>query len=291
MPTTVPDGFDMFLTWLTPTSTETQNAKSHRASIESCLKNNFGLRRFFRIGSFGNGTSVSGYSDVDYFASIPRDQLKLNSTTTLNQVQAALNARFPNTGVHVDQPTVVVPFGTDPSETTEIVPVDYMGEHATLKVKLYDMPDGMGGWKRTSPEAHNDYVDYVDDKLNGEVKPLIRFIKAWKFYRDVPISSFYLEMFTAVYAAKESSIIYSMDVRRVFDLLWQTQLGSVTDPMGISGSIAACTDETAKQDALTKLGRAVTRAVNARDAERADKISEAFDRWNKVYNNEFPGYY
>ena len=68
MPQTIHEGFRDFLTTLTPRSTESQAAKNHRASIEACLRNNFGLKRFVRIGSFGNGTSISGFSDVDYLA-------------------------------------------------------------------------------------------------------------------------------------------------------------------------------------------------------------------------------
>ena len=47
--------------------------------------------------------------------------------------------------------------------------------------------------QQASPDAHNAYVASIDTKFGGKVKPLIRFIKAWKYFRDVPISSFYLE--------------------------------------------------------------------------------------------------
>jgi tRNA nucleotidyltransferase (CCA-adding enzyme) len=75
MPRTIEEGFRDFLTNLTPSTTESQAAKSHRASIEACLRNNFGLHRFVRIGSFGNGTSISGFSDVDYLACLPTSTL------------------------------------------------------------------------------------------------------------------------------------------------------------------------------------------------------------------------
>jgi len=71
MTKTIDKGFRIFHTWLTPTATETAAATRHRASIEACLKANFEIKRFFRTGSFGNGTSIRGFSDVDYFASIP----------------------------------------------------------------------------------------------------------------------------------------------------------------------------------------------------------------------------
>src|SRR5437879_6168918 len=112
MPRTIDEGFRDFLCKLTPSGTESEAAKRHRASIEARLKTDFGLRRLVRIGSFGNGTSISGYSDVDYLACLVRDQLTENSTYSLGKARDALDARLPNTGVRVSCPAVVVPFGT-----------------------------------------------------------------------------------------------------------------------------------------------------------------------------------
>lgn len=77
---TVDEGFRIFHSRLTPTATESEAAKRHRASIKGCLEHNFGMTRFFRIGSFGNGTSISGHSDVvHYFAVIPTDRKRESS--------------------------------------------------------------------------------------------------------------------------------------------------------------------------------------------------------------------
>lgn len=291
MTRTVNEGFETFHTWLTPTKTETDAAKKHRASIEACLKTNFGLLRFFRTGSFGNGTSIQGYSDVDYFASIPREKLKQNSSLTLVALQKALDARFPNTGVKIDKPAVVVPFGNDPSEITEIVPADFITKDSFDKYH-YDMPNYSGGWMRSSPDAHKFYVNYYDDSqhFNGKLKKLIRFVKAWKYYREAPISSFYLEMFVAKYASTEKSIVYTIDLNVIFDRLLSSQLSPIPDPMNISGNISACAQENL-QDALTKLTRARDRSKSARNSESSGNISDAFDWWNKVYNDNFPSYY
>lgn len=98
MPRTVAEAFRDFLASLTPSSVESSAATSHRASIEACLKNNFVLNRLFRTGSTGNGTSISGYSDVDYFASLGTNDLSDNSTYMLSTVRDAFDRRFPNTG-------------------------------------------------------------------------------------------------------------------------------------------------------------------------------------------------
>ena len=290
MPTrTVNQGFTDFLSTLTPTAGESTAAKNHRASIKACLEKNFSMTRFFRTGSFGNGTSISGYSDVDYFAEIPTRNLKKNSATTLSQVRNALDERFPNTGVHVSCPAVVVPFGTDAKESTEVTPADYI-EVNEDEYRIYEIPDCSDGWMRSSPDAHNAYVREVDGDLGKKVKPLIRFIKAWKYYRNVPISSFYLELRVTKYAENESSIVYAEDVKGVFSYLDNIGLARMQDPKGISGYISPCSTDVKLKDAKSKLSTALTRAQYAWDAEDKGKIEEAFGWWDRLYNYKFPSY-
>lgn len=289
MPRSVEEGFNDFLTKLIPSTVESQAAKNHRASIETRLRNDFGLKRFVRIGSFGNGTSISGHSDVDYLACFPTNQLTRSSVSSLVKVRNSLVARFPNTGVHVSCPAIVVPFGIRKSFTTEIVPADYLGESDSFKV--YDIPDCSGGWMNASPDAHNAYVRSVDNKLNGQLKPLIRFIKAWKFFRSVPISSFYLELRVAKYASGESTIVYDIDVKRILCQLRDCNLADMRDPMGFSGYISACKSQALREDAMSKLVTAAGRAERARQASANDNTSGAFVWWRLLYNDQFPTYY
>lgn len=95
------------------------------------------MKRFTRIGSFGNGTSISGYSDVDYLACLPTDQLTQSSTYSLQKVRNALDTRFPYSNVRVNCPAVQVPFGSVATETTEVVSADEVGESNHFKV--YDI--------------------------------------------------------------------------------------------------------------------------------------------------------
>lgn len=289
MPRSINQGFEDFLIKLKSTASESDMAKQHRASIEACLKSNFGLKRFVRIGSFGNGTNVSGYSDVDYLASIPTNQLTQSSTNSLAKVRTALDARFPSTGVRVNCPAVAVPFGKYRSEDTEVVPSDYVQELNGFKV--YEIADGEGGWMRISPDSHNAYVTRVDTALSGRLKPLIRFVKAWKFIRNVPISSFYLEMRVAKYAEGESSVVFDIDVKRVLRSLLDHQLARMQDPTGFSGYISACKTKAQEEDALSKLSTATARAEKAVAAGLDGDIAAAFDWWRLVYDDKFPTYY
>ena len=288
MPQTIAQGFETFLRRLTPSGTESSAAKSHRVSIQQCLKSNFEMTRFWRIGSFGNGTSISGHSDVDYMAVIPSKNLVKSSSSSLTKVRDALAKRFPLTGVRTNCPSVVVPFGTDRSETTEVTPSYYANNASGHPV--YGIPDCADKWMYSSPDAHNEYVRMQEIRLNNKVKPLVRFLKAWKYYRDVPISSFYLELRVAKYSESESTIVYAIDVTRVLQDLSNIELAAIRDPKGISGNIPACSSAYDLSIAKSRLTTALQRAKNAREAEKADKIEEAFDWWGKLFNFKFPSY-
>ena len=289
MPRTIDEGFRDFLKKLTPSMRETQAARSHRASIEQCIEANFGLRRFWRTGSFGNGTSVRGHSDVDYMASIPANKLRENSSTSLAALTAVIGARFPNTGVRTSCPATVVPFGTDASETTEVTPADYL--RTADSFRIYDIPNCSGGWVEASPDAHNNYVRETDNQLSNKVKPLIRLLKAWKYLQDVPISSFYLELRIAKYASTESYIDYSQDLKRVLRLLNNVDLARIQDPMGISGYVSPCRTASQLSTAKSKLKTALSRATKAREAEANGDIKSAFEWLDKLFAYEFPRYY
>lgn len=288
MPRTVEDGFEVFHERIKHSKTESDAARDHRKSIEACLKNNFGLNRFYRIGSFGNGTNVSNYSDVDYLACLHSDQLTQHSGSLLAKVRLALDRRFPGTGVNVDTPAVVAPFGTAKSETTEVVPAGYAFEERAFKV--YKIAAGDGRWMRTSPDAHKAYVDGADSLHNGKVKPLIRFIKAWKFYRSVPISSFYLELYVARYAQAETSIVYHADVQIILSRLNSENVAPIDDPMGVSGKISPCESEAGWLESLSKTETAATRAENARSAGEDGRIERAYESWRILFNDKFPAF-
>lgn len=290
MAKTLDQGFEMFLKWLVPLMSEHEKATSHKNSVSSCVEKNFDCYRFFETGSFGNGTGVRHYSDTDYFAVCKTDSLKRNSSITLREVKEALQNTFWRTeGIEVKTPAVRIPFGKYKSEDLEVTPCDYQGLVDTPlgKKAAYDIAAYDGSWMRSSPDAHNAYVKQQDDRLNGKLKPLIRLIKAWKFYNNVPIRSFYLELRIAKYAETESSIIYDIDIKRVMKLLDDNQLAGIRDPMGVSGLISACSTETKKQDALSKLSTGVTRVEKA--VEQRDKdLDKCFEWWDKFFNNQFP---
>ena len=292
MPATVEGGFSELLSSLRASRLEMQAAASHRAAIEAKMRAAFGASAFFRTGSFGNGTNITGYSDVDYFAVLPFERTDDDSCRTLERVAAALRQRFPLTAnIRVNSPGVQLPFGLDGAEHTEIVPVISTGS-TLLGYRKFDMPDGNGGWMFSSPESHNAYVGNIDVAVAGNLKPLIRFLKGWRCFRGSPIRSFYLELFAAAYVERLPGVLFDIDIAKLLGNLWDCQLAPLRDPRFSSDNLwlTPCSTENMRLFALDQVGRSADWADEAVEHRYAGRISEAYDRWRMVFNSRFPTY-
>lgn len=283
----VNEAFHILVSQLMHSEAETTAAASHRASIEARLKTDFELSWMFRSGSYGHGTSLSGVSDIDYLAVLPTKSLKKNSGTTLTKVKESLAGRFPNTGVHVDRPAVVVPFSNG-SQRHEIIPADYVGNHNGYRV--YDIPDRNNEWMRASPSAHNAWVNSANKAHGGKLKQLIRLVKYWNNRKSAGLRSFYIELRVTEYAIKESSIIYKFDVKGALAHLSSKGLAAMQDPQGISGYVHPCSSAV-KPNALSKVNTALSRATKAREEEGKGNIKNAYGWWDLLFDGTFPAYY
>lgn len=175
-------------------------------------------------------------------------------------------------------------------ERVEVIPA-YAKSKVDGNVK-FDIPGVVHEWLESTPEAHLDYVDECNKTpVKGAAKSLARLVKAWKYYRSVPVSSFYLEMRAAAYMADENYVNYPDDVYRLLKRLRDHELSAMNDLTGATGRIFACSTDANRRDALSKLDTAVTKAGKAIEAHKAGRKSEAFAQWNLVFNGKFPAYY
>lgn len=95
----------------TPTASQFDGARSHRAAIEARLDASLGLHEMFQIGSLKHGTGVWYYSDADYLVSLKGVRPE-SPWTMLTKVKEQLQGRFPGTTVVVRRPAVVCKFPT-----------------------------------------------------------------------------------------------------------------------------------------------------------------------------------
>lgn len=290
MAKTVEEGFELFLKRLIPTTTEHKKVIKHKKTVHRCLKNKLKCKKFFDIGSYGNGTGIRHHSDTDYFAVLPSQMLHFNSSMALRETKEALQSTFFNTNkIEVKTPVIKVPFGQYASETMEIIPCYFYGLSKTPlgQFESFRIPDGNGNWYISSPKAHNVYVETQNKKFGGELKSLIRLIKAWKYYNNVSIQSFYLELSATKYIEKEKNLFYDIDLQLFFQYLYDLELEDILDPMGVSGYIPATNTLAKKQESLSKLNTAMIRAKKAVEAEQKGKTREAIDLWNLLFNKKF----
>ena len=287
MAKTVTEAFSQLIGRATPSEVETVAAKSHRQSINSCLTANKGMTGMVRAGSFGHGTSISGVSDVDYFAVVPAASLPSDSSAALRQFREVLERRFPNTGVYVDSPAVVLPFGSTASERHEITPAYLISSSESYAV--YGIPDRSGGWMKSAPRGHDAYTNTQQTRFPGKAKNLIRLVKLWNFHRSAGIRSIYLELRTAEYLSGEASVLYDHDVRRALTFLKSKNLAAMQDPLALSGYLYPCT-EAAKSGAISKIETAISRADKAILADKEGRVSDAFYWWNLLFDGYFPAY-
>ncbi|MCC8423562.1 nucleotidyltransferase [Mucilaginibacter sp. UR6-11] len=289
MPKTLAQGFEQFLVKLQPTNSEYLKSVAHKSSVSRCLINNWAPTSLFETGSFGNGTGVRHFSDADYFAICPGDAFCDNSAMTLRYIKETLQGTFTQTLIEVKKPAVRISFGVHASEILEVTPACF---HQLIdtpggKRRSYFIPDYEGSWMVSCPSAHNAYVAKQDKRLGGKLKPLIRLVKAWKFYNNVPITSFYLELRVTKYAEGRTVIVYDLDIRNILKLLHDNELARLQDPMGFSGYVSPCKTETRKRESLSKLATGYGRAVNA-CACRIARPDLAFEWWQKFFSYEFP---
>ncbi len=257
----------------TPTPTEFDAARSHRASIESRLDAQLGVHEMFEIGSLRHGTGVWNYSDADYLVSL-KGVRPDSSITMLNKVKEALQGRFTSTEIVVRGPAVVCRFGDGNVEVVSAYPA----------TPGYWIADPRGGWMRTFPKDHNAYVNTVNSKHNGAAKTLARQLKVWKYKRNVPVSSCYLEMRAAKHMEGESSYSALWDLYLALKKIKDAGLADMNDPTGLGSRFGACSSESKRDEALSKLETAVGRALKAKDYASDGYHALAIEQLELLFN-------
>ena len=265
--------------YFTPSPAHFDAAKGHRDFIERRLDADLGTYRMFEIGSLRHGTGVWLHSDADYLVSLKGSRPE-SSTTMLEKVRSSLKGRFLSTTISVRRPAVACYFSDG---IVEIVP-GYIADTDNSN-HGYWIADPGGGWMRTYPEAHNAYVDRANKKHDGGAKQLARLLKVWKYERDVPISSCYLEMRAAKHLDGEPAYIPVWDVCLALNELNSHGLAAMNDPTGLSSRFTACSSEAKRIDAMSKLATAIERARRAQEyysdglyAQSIAQLELLFDR-------------
>jgi hypothetical protein len=291
MARTVTQAFDEFLKRLTPLEAEREARAKHREGVEASLRSSIDVSRFYEIGSFTNGTGIRKHCNIDLLVSI-KGAKPGSSDTALGWVKNALTASFPHTRVRISRPAVVVEFANG-NETWEIIPAFAAGRRDDDNVLLYEIPGAETGWMESAPDAHVNYINEVNgmSKVAGAAKKLARLAKAWKYYNEIPVSSFYLEMRAAEYISGEETHIPVWDICGLLQRLDQISLAPMKDPKTVAGQFDACSTAAKREEALAKLRRGANRARKAVEAYHNEDTGEVFYYVDLLFGGNFPPRY
>jgi hypothetical protein len=267
---------------------------SHKGTIARAIDARLDAVKVEPIGSLARGTAVHGLSDLDLLLVLTRKALTWGSnlkasTTVLGEVRDALRDRYRATGIGRDGQAVVANFN-DGDHSVDIVPGCYLEQGGRYNYPIYAIPDGCGGWMRTSPGSHNRYISDADARARGQLKYVAQLFKVWRQARAVlvPISGFHVELLLAYEGICEGARSYSAILRDLFVILANRGCAGLRDPVEISGVIPAANSEAKRQQALRTVTDSALHADAALRAERAGEIREALRQWNIVFNGEFP---
>ena len=128
-------------------------------------------------------------------------------------------------------------------------------------------------------------------KIAGGAKKLARLAKAWKYYNEVPVSSFYLEMRAAEYISGEETHIPIWDICGLLQRLDQLALAPMKDPKTTAGQFDACATSAEHDEAVSKLRRGANRARKALEAFHREDMPEVFYYLDLLFGGNFPSRY
>lgn len=252
----------------------------HRAGLD-------GVRHVREFGSHARGTAGRNGSDRDYLVVMSRrstqwGENRKRSDTVLDNLRRALQEEHPGAEVVRDGQAIRV---RGPHGDLDVVPAVYEGPAPNSGHPVYSIPDGEGGWMRTSPDAYTHYLRGEDGRSRGQLRSTVRGLKSFRdrTSRPVPVKSIYMEMVVARSGAAVGVKRGDEAIRDGLCALRDSGCRPIDDPTGVGDPITATRTPAQRERAMRAVARAAERAERAVEArERGDK-REAGRLWRLVF--------
>ena len=283
--------FTQFHSNLSLTPTQFQDGMTKRNGVVNCLNRRYygstsDTDNSFLVGSWGKDTAMRPPRDVDLYFLLPvavhaRFQAHVwnRQSALLQEVKAALTETYPDTDMSGDGQVVVVRFG---SYSVEVVPAFLL---TNGRYWICNTNDG-GSYKETDPWAEAGYINTVNQANNGNLRPLIRMLKAWQVYCSVPIKSFQLELLAADFISNSPWRLrdffwFDWITRDFFAYLYHRANTFISVP-GTLETIYLGNDWQSQAES------AYRRAVKACDHDQYNRVDAAGEEWQKIFGSQIP---
>jgi hypothetical protein len=283
--------FSQFHGNLSLTLLQSLDGMTKRNGVVSCLNRHYygstsDTDHTFLIGSWGKQTAIRPPRDVDLYFVLPfavYSRFQAHSwnrqSALLQEVKDVLADTYPDTDMRGDGQVVIVRFDT---YNVEVVPT------FALTSGRYWICDtnASGFYKEADPWSEVNYINSVDQANNGNLRPLIRMLKAWQTHCAVPIKSFQLELVAADFIGQCPWHLYDYFwfdwiTRDFFVHLYHRANSFVVVP----GTLEKIYIGNAWQ---SRAASAYSRAVKACEHERYNWVEAAGDEWQKIFGTQIP---
>lgn len=281
------NNFKIFIENIELTKYQVEDGEKKADNVCRTLHNHFydndydGSKKLI-IGSFGKNTAIRPPSDVDVIFELPQTEKERydnrsgnGQSQLLQDVKNLLLKTYPLTDIKGDGPVVIVDFD---SYKIEVNPSfkSFWG---------YSVPitRNGGSWEEINPIKEKEEIDKSNEKSNGNTRNLIKMIKKWKDYCNVPLKSFYIELLVVDFLEENiysnfSFKAYGMLIYEFFKFLLNSK-NKIKYLPGVINFINYGDEWESK---------AKTACVNARNAFLSDSKEEAIDYLRNIFGYSFP---
>jgi hypothetical protein len=289
--TNVAGRFNGLLTNLNLTTAQSEYGQTKHAGVSSCLNVHYygvtsGYSNSMLAGSWGKSTAIRPPRDIDIIFVLPASVYERFKSRTgniqsqiLQEVKGILSNTYTMTTMRGDGQVVVIPFATFP---VELVPAFLLTSKQYL---ICDTNDG-GKFKTVDPDAEIEKIKKADADTNGNTRNLIRMLKCWQGYCNVPMKSFCLELlavdFLSTWQYRQNTATYYDWMTRDFMQYLLGKKWSYVFVPGTSESIALGSEWESKAQS------AYDRAVKACNYEASDDDVLAGLEWQKIFGTDIP---
>jgi hypothetical protein len=285
MATTINIGFQGLRENLEITGLQSSTVSTRQTNVRDNLAKEMTVDDSFLVGSYQRNTMVSPLSDadVDIFMVMNVKYYEQNGQASiLDKVKKALSKSYTTSDISRNGQAVTIRF-TD--FRVDVVPA------FTRPSGGYFIPDSVGKrWISTNPKTHITLWSDLNKTRDSAFIPLVKMIKGWNKSHSSKFRSFHLECVARNVFNLVAINDYTTAVKYFFDQA-RWNFTNVSDPAGYGGNVADYLDTQGKKDEIiTRLEAAATKAKEAIDFATAGKISSAFDKWRVIFGDYFPKY-
>ncbi len=258
-----------------------------RLNLDFYNSDSYTLHSFYG-GSYGRGTAINGFSDLDMLFVLPylvykqyNDYVGNGQSALLQSIRASMQKTYRSSDIGADGQVVSVSF--DDGITFEVVPC-FLNDNDS-----YTYPDSNDGgkWKVTNPKPEIDAIAKGDQDWNGNLKRLGRMMRAWKNNWNVPMGGLLIDTFAHRFLENwenhdKSFVYYDWMSRDFFDFLAKED-----DTKSFWYAVGSNQWIRGKGNFSYKAKQCYNLALEA-IAKEKDYPYTAKSKWREIYGTQYP---